>query len=77
MKYPAVLVVCGCPSRCANVSDLEMCIRDRDYTGRKIILVTCHRRENYGQPMANIMTALRRVADAFPEVELVLSLIHI
>ncbi|MEO2800803.1 UDP-N-acetyl glucosamine 2-epimerase, partial [Flavonifractor plautii] len=37
----------------------------------KIILVTCHRRENYGQPMANIMTALRRVADAFPEVELV------
>ena len=42
-----------------------------DYTGRKIILVTCHRRENYGQPMANIMTALRRVADAFPEVELV------
>ena len=29
-----------------------------DYTGRKIILVTCHRRENYGQPMANIMTCL-------------------
>ena len=42
-----------------------------DYTGRRIILVTCHRRENYGQPMANIMTALRRVADAFPDVELV------
>ncbi len=42
-----------------------------DYEGRKIILVTCHRRENYGQPMTNIMTALRRVADAFPEVELV------
>ena len=35
------------------------------------MLVTCHRRENYGQPMANIMTALRRIADAFPEVELV------
>ena len=42
-----------------------------DYEHRKIVLVTCHRRENYGQPMANIMTALRRVADAFPEVELV------
>ena len=24
MKYPAVLVVCGCPSRCANVSDLAV-----------------------------------------------------
>ena len=42
-----------------------------DYTNRKVILVTCHRRENYGQPMTNIMTALRRVADAFPDVELV------
>ena len=42
-----------------------------DYTGKKIILVTCHRRENYGQPMANIMTALRRVAETFEDVELV------
>lgn len=42
-----------------------------DYAGRKIILVTCHRRENYGQPMVNIMTALRAVADANPKVELV------
>ena len=42
-----------------------------DYVNKKIILVTCHRRENYGQPMANIMTALRRIADAFPEAELV------
>ena len=42
-----------------------------DYQNRRVILVTCHRRENYGQPMANIMTALRRLADAFPDVELV------
>ena len=41
------------------------------YGEKKILLVTCHRRENYGQPMTNIMTALRRVADSFPEVELV------
>ena len=42
-----------------------------DYEHKKIILVTCHRRENYGQPMTNIMTALRRVADAHQDVELV------
>ena len=42
-----------------------------DYEGKKVILVTCHRRENYGQPMANIMTALRRLADAYEDVELV------
>ena len=42
-----------------------------DYQGKQIILVTCHRRENYGQPMTNIMQALRRVAEDFPQVELV------
>ena len=46
-------------------------LNELDYANRKVILVTCHRRENYGQPMVNIMTALRRVADAFPDVELV------
>ena len=49
----------------------EGVLNDLDYVNRKVILVTCHRRENYGQPMTNIMTALRRIADAFPEVELV------
>ena len=49
----------------------EDVLNDLDYDNRKVILVTCHRRENYGQPMTNIMTALRRIADAFPEVDLV------
>lgn len=49
----------------------EDVLNNLDYENRKVILVTCHRRENYGQPMTNIMTALRRIADAFPEVELV------
>ena len=49
----------------------EDILNQLDYVNKKVILVTCHRRENYGQPMTNIMTALRRVADAFPEVELV------
>ena len=42
-----------------------------DYRNHKIILVTCHRRENYGEPMANIMKALRRLAETYPQVELV------
>ena len=49
----------------------EGVLNDLDYVNRQVILVTCHRRENYGTPMAHIMTALRRVADAFPDVELV------
>ena len=46
-------------------------LNELDYIGRRVILVTCHRRENYGEPMAHIMRALRRVAEDFPEVELV------
>ena len=49
----------------------EGVLNDLDYVNRKVILVTCHRRENYGQPMANIMTALRRLAEDYPQVELV------
>ena len=42
-----------------------------DYEKQRVLLVTCHRRENYGRPMDNIMSALRRIADAFPDTELV------
>ena len=43
-----------------------------DYENKKIIVVTCHRRENYGQPMEEIMSALRKVAETYrDEVELV------
>ncbi len=42
-----------------------------DYVNQKVILVTCHRRENYGEPMENIMSALRAIADIHKDVELV------
>ena len=42
-----------------------------DYQGRKVVLVTCHRRENYGQPMEDIMSALADIARSHPEVILV------
>ena len=41
------------------------------YGEKKIILVTCHRRENYGEPMKNIMLALRQIAEQHEDVELV------
>ena len=41
------------------------------YGEKKIILVTCHRRENYGEPMKNIMLALRQIAEQNEDVELV------
>ena len=41
------------------------------YDTRKILLVTCHRRENYGQPMEDIMSALAEIARTHGDVELV------
>ncbi len=42
-----------------------------DYQGKRVILVTCHRRENYGAPMEDIMAALARIARSHRSVELV------
>ena len=42
-----------------------------DYKNKKVIAVTCHRRENYGQPMEDIMSALAHLAKSHPEAELV------
>ncbi len=46
-------------------------LNDLDYEGKTVIAVTCHRRENYGEPMKNIMTALRRLVETYPQAELV------
>ena len=46
-------------------------LNELDYASRKVILVTCHRRENYGQPMEDIMSALAELAGTHPEAELV------
>ncbi|MEA4921270.1 MAG: UDP-N-acetylglucosamine 2-epimerase (non-hydrolyzing) [Clostridiaceae bacterium] len=33
-----------------------------DYNGKKVVLMTAHRRENYGRPMENIMQAVSEIA---------------
>nr|WP_254456334.1 UDP-N-acetylglucosamine 2-epimerase (non-hydrolyzing) [Paeniglutamicibacter quisquiliarum] len=43
-------------------------------SGRKIVLVTTHRRENQGEPMRGIGRALARLSAAEPEVEFILPL---
>lgn len=41
-------------------------------TGRRTILVTAHRRENWGEPMANIARAVRRLVEGNPDVDVVI-----
>lgn len=42
-----------------------------DYENRKVILMTAHRRENLGEPMRSIFSAVRRIVDDYPETELI------
>jgi UDP-N-acetylglucosamine 2-epimerase (non-hydrolysing) len=42
-----------------------------DYVNRRVIAMTCHRRENYGEPMENIFSAVRDTASAFPDTLIV------
>ena len=42
-----------------------------DFAGKRVITVTCHRRENYGEPMEQIMRAIRTVAERYEDVEIV------
>ncbi len=46
-------------------------LRGIDYTGRRILTVTAHRRENYGAPLANICRALLELRDNNPDVVIV------
>lgn len=46
-------------------------IRDIDMENKKLILVTAHRRENWGEPMENIFSALRDIAAAFEDAEII------
>lgn len=38
---------------------------------QKMILVTCHRRENFGQPLQNICAALKKLATKNPAIEII------
>jgi UDP-N-acetylglucosamine 2-epimerase (non-hydrolysing) len=46
-------------------------LEDIDATGRRIVLVTAHRRESWGEGMARISLALRRLAATYPDVTFV------
>ena len=42
-----------------------------DFTNRRLLLVTAHRRENLGQPLENICIALKELVRDYPDVEVV------
>lgn len=46
-------------------------MKNVDFEGKRVILLTAHRRENLGIPLRNIFNAIRRIINDFPDVEVV------
>ncbi|MGI6732097.1 MAG: non-hydrolyzing UDP-N-acetylglucosamine 2-epimerase [Anaerovoracaceae bacterium] len=42
-----------------------------DFEEKRVITVTCHRRENLGENMANIFSAIRDIAEEFEDTEII------
>lgn len=42
-----------------------------DYEGKRIVLVTTHRRENLGEPMRHVYRAIRQLVDDFDDIQVV------
>ncbi|NCB06047.1 MAG: UDP-N-acetylglucosamine 2-epimerase (non-hydrolyzing), partial [Clostridia bacterium] len=49
----------------------EDALNSLDFSARRIVLMTAHRRENLGTPMRHMFTAIRRVVDETPDVKLI------
>ncbi len=42
-----------------------------DFENKRVITLTCHRRENFGEPMRNIMEAVKSTAERYEDVQIV------
>ncbi len=54
-----------------NYRFAEEVLANIDYTKKRVILVTTHRRENLGEPMRHVYQALRDIVTEFEDVEVV------
>ena len=46
-------------------------LKKLDFANNRVVLVTAHRRENYGEPMENICRAIAELSAAYPDVHFV------
>lgn len=46
-------------------------LKSMDWNGKKVIVMTAHRRENLGEPLENICRAVKRLVEDFEDIEVV------
>ncbi len=54
-----------------NYSFNDSFLSNFSFSGKRVILVTAHRRENIGEPLENICMALRRLVDDISDISLI------
>ncbi|SDE64319.1 non-hydrolyzing UDP-N-acetylglucosamine 2-epimerase [Sporomusa acidovorans] len=54
-----------------NYTFIDPLLQNIDYSHKKVILVTTHRRENLGEPMRHVYQALKDIVTLFADVEIV------
>ena len=59
------------PSLAALVQDDNICHSERSEESRRLVLITGHRRENFGEGFISMCTAIRDLARKYPEVDFV------
>ena len=59
------------PSLAALVQDDNNCHSERSEESRRLVLITGHRRENFGEGFISMCTAIRDLARKYPEVDFV------
>ncbi|WHX50780.1 UDP-N-acetylglucosamine 2-epimerase (non-hydrolyzing) [Paenibacillus woosongensis] len=55
----------------SNYNFIDEKIREIDFKNNRVIAVTAHRRENYGAPLRQMFSAMRRIVDEYPDTLLV------
>lgn len=56
---------------CDDFAFRDPALQALDFKNDRVVLVTAHRRENYGEPMENICRAIARLSDRYPDVHFV------
>lgn len=49
----------------------DLSLNNIDFESKKVVLLTAHRRENWGEPMKDIFAAVRRLAEENEDVEII------
>jgi UDP-N-acetylglucosamine 2-epimerase (non-hydrolysing) len=64
-------VIDSLKSTLRDLDDRSRSLCSRFDAGRRLVLVTAHRAENFGDPLANVCGALRDIVERNPDVEIV------